>query len=242
MTTTTSSLAMTDVSEEPRTSEQRAFERLRRMIIDGSLPRGEFLSQRMLAKELDAAVVTVRNALRSLESLGLIENVPKWGVRIPVETKETIRDRYFLREVLESAAARRVCEQHNLEHAELLREKAKEVDAIAVEDPKNVERFAELHFEFHQLLAECSGSRELVRALDRLSIRTRMLWNAQRGWARGVDRMSHVRDTEAILAGTPEQAAEVMRQHVRRGLDNELQALGGDESAKGQVHESEHGS
>jgi DNA-binding GntR family transcriptional regulator len=52
-----------------------------------------------------------------------------------------------------------------------------------------------------------------------------MLWNAKRGWARGVDRMSHVELTESILTRTPTEAAELMRQHVRRGLKSELEAL-----------------
>jgi DNA-binding GntR family transcriptional regulator len=211
----------------PRTSEEHVFNQLKHMIISGELPSGEFLSQRMLGQRLNAAVVTVRSALRSLESHGLIENVPKWGVRIPVETANTIRDRYFLREVLEAAAARRVVELNNATHARQLMKWAIELDSIAHEDPENIERFAEMHYHYHHFFAECAQSAELVKSLDRLSIRTRMLWNAKRGWARGHDQTGnfHTKLTEAVLHATPDEAAELMREHIRRGLAHELEAI-----------------
>lgn len=209
----------------PRTSEEYVFNQLKHMIANGELPTGKFLSQRMLGQRLNAAVVTVRSALRSLENYGLIENVPKWGVRIPVETENTIRDRYFLREVLEAAAARRVIELNNTENTKMLMKRAIELDSLAIEDPGNIERFAELHYHFHLFFAQCAQSSELVKSLDRLSIRTRMLWNAKRGWARGLDQISHAQFTDMILSATPDEAEVLMRKHIRRGLSHELEAI-----------------
>jgi DNA-binding transcriptional MocR family regulator len=65
----------------PPTSEQQVTDRLRRHILAGELPVGEFLSQRKLAELAGTSVISVRGALRQLENEGLIENVPRAGVR-----------------------------------------------------------------------------------------------------------------------------------------------------------------
>ncbi|MFW5843559.1 MAG: GntR family transcriptional regulator, partial [Spirochaetota bacterium] len=99
---------MIDPALPPQTKEDLAYHGLKELIVLGELPRGTFLSQRMLAAKCGVNVVTVRGALRQLENDGLIENVPQWGVRIPEETEEAVRDRYFLREILEVAAVRKI--------------------------------------------------------------------------------------------------------------------------------------
>lgn len=85
----------------PTTVEEQAYLSLRQEILGGELPAGEFLSQRKLAARSGVSVISVRGALRSLENEGLIENAPKWGVRIPQDTPATFTDRYFMRETLE---------------------------------------------------------------------------------------------------------------------------------------------
>ena len=75
----------------PATNEQQAYEKLRSAILRGEFPHGQFLSQRDLAERAGAAITTVRAALRTLESEGFIENVPRWGVRIPSETASAVK-------------------------------------------------------------------------------------------------------------------------------------------------------
>ena len=82
----------------------------------------------------------------------------------------------------------------------------------------------------HLTMAEFSGCPLLVETLVRLNLRTRMLYNATRGWARGRDRSPrhHQELIEAILTYDHDQAVEAMRQHVRSGLQYELEAIGED--------------
>ena len=69
-------------------------------------------------------------------------------------------------------------------------------------------------------------SQHLVECLDRVSLKTLMLSNAIRGWGRGQDRATHVRLVEHILSGDAEQRERAMREHIRRGLQLELEAMG----------------
>jgi DNA-binding GntR family transcriptional regulator len=214
------------LTNHPRTNEEIAYDHLRAAIVNGELPVDCFLSQRDLAERAGVSVVTARAALRTLESDGLIESVPRWGVRIPSETPESITDRYYVREILEVAAVQRIVDLASPVHAATLRDLARACDEVAAQQPDNVELFAQRHFDYHHYIAECAGSPQLLAMLDRFHLRTSMLYNAKRGWGRGLDRVQHAKLTETILSGDRQAAEQAICQHVRRGLHHELEAIG----------------
>jgi len=86
-------------------SNDKAHKRLQKAILENELPKGKFLSQRMLAKMTNTSVVSVREALKKLEYEGLIESIPRWGVRIPILTKEILKESYIMREAIEVMVA-----------------------------------------------------------------------------------------------------------------------------------------
>jgi DNA-binding GntR family transcriptional regulator len=215
----------------PKTKEDEAYAKLKTMILGDELPAGEFLSQRMLASKVKAAVVTVRGGLRRLENEGLIESIPKWGVRIPEETEQSLRDRYFMREVLEAAAVERIREIKRPEHKGMLLRTAKKSDVLKGKTKKVIHEYAEAHHEFHLLIAKCSESDLLYESLKRINLRTMMLWNAKRGWGRGLDQNTghHAKLVRDIFSSNKQKALQAVREHVRRGLKFELQVLGNEE-------------
>jgi DNA-binding GntR family transcriptional regulator len=212
---------------ELKTKEDMAYDRLKDLILLGKLPRGEFLSQRMLADQVDSAVITVRGALRQLENDRLIENIPQWGVRIPVETAESVTDRYFLRELLEVGAVRRLVERRDVIATQELRDAAQACDELSAQPEADFQLFAQRHYAFHQLLTDLSGSPLLAQAYSRLWMRSLMLWNAHRGWFRGYDRDPRLHQdlVETILGTNQRTATAAMIQHIRHGLELELDAL-----------------
>jgi DNA-binding GntR family transcriptional regulator len=137
----------------PRTSEEIARNHLRSMILQGELPTDVFLSQRWLAERVGVAVVTLRAALRSIEKEGIIENVPRWGVRIPGETEQSIIDRYYLREILEVAAVQRIVQRNDPADAARLRFLAEQCEVLSGQVPLDVNGFAQKHFDFHHTIA-----------------------------------------------------------------------------------------
>jgi DNA-binding GntR family transcriptional regulator len=212
----------------PVTEEQRVLDRLRALILAGALPQDEFLSQRKLALRAETSLVSLRGALRQLESEGLIQNVPRWGVRVPREGAQEIQDRYFMRETLEVAAVRRFAGCLEPAAARQLRALASACDAVgALKDPDAVERFVQAHLAFHRHIGACSGSPLLMAFLSRLNNRTGMALNARRGWARGRDRAGqhHLALAQILIRGDADRAEAAMREHIRRGLNNELESL-----------------
>lgn len=210
---------------DPKTSEALAEERLRKAILNGQLPTDQFLSQRVLAERVGAAVVTVRAALRTLESDGLIENVPRWGVRIPGETEATIRDRYHIREILELEAVRKLAENPRPRQADMLRRLAERCDYLAIHYPDDMETYSQAHWDLHHTIAECSESPLLVETLDRVFYKTMLRFNTRREWLRGSLGILHVPVIEDVLCGDVERALRVMKAHIGDGLKFELEAL-----------------
>lgn len=208
----------------PRTQEERAYEQLKALILAGELPRDEFLSQRKLAERVDTNLTTVRTALRQLENDGLIENVPQWGVRIPQETEERLRDLYFMRELLEVGAVRRLVQNRaNVDLATIM-SKAKRCDELARRLPGSLIEYNEAHYDFHMELAKQSGSELLIHSLNRIHFRSWLLRHDVRLWTRK-DLVNHQRMVDVMFSSTEKVAVEEIRSHIVGGLESELVEL-----------------
>jgi DNA-binding GntR family transcriptional regulator len=213
-----------------QTSEEKTYYRLKEKILEGGLPIGKFLPQRSLAADVNATIVTLRSALRLLENDGLIENVPKWGVRIPEEDEASLRDRYFLREVLELGALKRMleCYRDDEQVKKELLKLARACDEMKPENPDSFREFAEKHIKLHSKIVEYSGSKLLIREIERLNFRSMMLTNSSRGWLQSSDYRftTHHSDLIMDLFTLPEsEAMETMRKHIRYGLELELNVI-----------------
>lgn len=214
----------------PSTREETVTKALEEGILAGDVPVGEFLSQRRLAAQFETSLITLRAALRRLENNGLIESVPRWGVRIPVDSPEQVRDRYFMRETLEVAGLSRGLRLLDDAEWDRLLSMAKRCDTCAGDGEGAIRAFAESHHALHRRLVETADSPLLLEHYDRLMARNLMLINARRGWATGRDKTGRHHQT---LIGqlrdlSPSKAAKALAEHIRRGLEHELAMMGAD--------------
>ena len=90
---------------------EQAYSVIRDRILKGEIALGAPLSRRRLAAELGMSLLPVSEALQALESDGLVESRPRVGTRVCFPTVEEIRERYQVREALESQAARLYAER-----------------------------------------------------------------------------------------------------------------------------------
>jgi DNA-binding GntR family transcriptional regulator len=208
----------------PRTKEELAYEQLKALILAGELPKDEFLSQRKLAERVDTNLTTVRTALRQLENDGLIENVPQWGVRIPLETEERLRDLYFMRELLEVGAIRRLVQNRERIDLRTIRDKARRTDELARKLPQSMVEYNEAHYDFHMELARQSGSELLVHSLNRIHFRDWLMRHDVRLWSRK-DLVNHQRMVDVIFSSPEKVAVAEIRNHIAGGLESELVEL-----------------
>jgi DNA-binding GntR family transcriptional regulator len=211
-----------------KTSEEITYNRLKSLIVNNGLPQDKFLAQRKLAELVGTTIVTLRSSLRLLENDGLLENIPKWGVRIPVEDENSIRERYYVRELLEVGAIDKMLDMHDPASRGILEEKAAECDAVKLTGPESFKVFAQKHADLHLTIAKLSDNKFLYRELNRLNFRSMMLSNSKYGW--GVHNESfansHHRDfIKKIYAADRREALEVAREHIREGCSLELATL-----------------
>jgi DNA-binding GntR family transcriptional regulator len=93
------------VAVHPSLREQVA-ERIRDAIVSGRFAPGARLIERELCELLGVSRTSVREALRELESEGLVTSVPNRGPIVSVVSAKVARDIYQVRTVLEGLAAR----------------------------------------------------------------------------------------------------------------------------------------
>ena len=204
--------------------------KIRHDIITGVHPPGGKLREAALAKQYDVSRIPIREALRSLESEGLVESRPYSGSMVAPSPVEDAEDLFEIRIVLESAtakrAAKRAAQQSNGEVPdERWRTIRKEINEILdagdiVIGEERYDDLAVLNMRFHFAIAELSGSLSFVSLLRQISGKIEWLYslNVTR---RGPQAWPEHRDIiAAIDAGQETKAAEVMGQHVRRSRDS----------------------
>jgi len=80
--------------------------RLLQAILDGRYPPGARIVETRVARELGTSQAPVREALRDLEALGVVENSPFRGARVRQPSVEELLEAFEVRAVLEGHAAR----------------------------------------------------------------------------------------------------------------------------------------
>lgn len=91
--------------------ELRVYQILREQILVGELKAGERLIERELAERLNISRTPVREALRKLDSEGLIKIIPRKGGIVSELSSEEILDMFLILESLETLAVRQAAER-----------------------------------------------------------------------------------------------------------------------------------
>ena len=78
-------------------------------IMDGKLHMGEKLNPDELAAKLGVSKMPIREALNTLEKMGLAEAIPYVGTRLVKLTQEDVSEIYLIRKALEPLAAKQAC-------------------------------------------------------------------------------------------------------------------------------------
>ena len=160
--------------QEPISLSERAYLVIRDRILKGDLALGAALSRRKLAAELGMSLLPVAEALQRLEGEGLVESRPRIGTRVCLPTESDIRERYEVREALESQAARLFAKRASARERLELKSMAEHMDAMfnrcfasGDNDPEFLYAVHSYHAQLHFRIAECTGCRALRQAIEK---------------------------------------------------------------------------
>ena len=209
---------------KPPTLAAHVTQELRDAIIQGRLKPGEPLLLADLAKRLDVSIMPVREALKRLQSEGLVEQPPQKEARVTALSLEDLDDTYAARVLLETRVIRRSAEKFTEENYRRLTAILERYEAAyqAGEDAEG----RRLHKAFHFGMYEVGGSPWLIQLISMLwdnSERYRRLSLTQRGTVHD-RRREHSGVLEACRKNAPELAAELLEQHLRRTAELVYQA------------------
>ncbi|MEU8419491.1 GntR family transcriptional regulator [Micromonospora sp. NPDC048835] len=196
-----------------------AVSRLTREILSGKSNPGERLVEEQLTRRLGISRAPLREALRLLAQQGLVEHVPRRGVRVATLSDRDVRELYELRDVLERFSVRagipvgRESDLAGLRGTlDGMREAAQAGNRLAV---------AESHRLFHVELVALAGNRQLSAVYGSILVKLQlyMAVNLRREAevAQPLDGVHrHERLYEAVVGGDPEEVLTVLSGHGAR--------------------------
>lgn len=143
---------MNRAKSEPKNGsvQARVIAEMRRRIIKGDIEPGAPLSELALTEEFGVSRTPVREALKQLQTEGLVEIRPRVGTFVTTPSRREIMELFEMKELLEGAAARLLARRGRVAEIDLLERNLREADAAVERDDR--ERYAELVQEFHDLL------------------------------------------------------------------------------------------
>jgi len=194
------------------------YERVRTAILDGQLAPGAVMSQVALAEELGISRTPLREALRMLQSEGLVEGEHNRRVRVAPMTAADLEGLYVMRVTLEAEALRLSVPLLTPEHLARLEGYMAEMAHYA--QAKDYRRWTVPHREFHRALTGPAGPRvnDLLGQLFDHAERYRRLHigHGPSAWATA----GHREILDACKAGDRERSGALLAGHLARtGLE-----------------------
>jgi DNA-binding GntR family transcriptional regulator len=191
-----------------------ATARLHEAILVGELAGGAPLRLTDLAADLGMSMMPVREAIRRLEALGLVEVVPHKGAWVRHLTLDDAHDTHDMRLLLEVTAIERAAPRFTDRDAEQARGFLEQhVRALAAGDQATARQ---AHTDFHFAIYGAAHSRWLLRALEPVwqnSERYRFV-GARTPGSRSEILREHQAILTACMARDPAAAGAALRLHI----------------------------
>ncbi|MET0518924.1 MAG: GntR family transcriptional regulator [Burkholderiaceae bacterium] len=191
---------------------------LRQRIYTGIYPPGEFLRQVQLSEDLNVSRTPLREALRILQSEGLVEAEGTRGVSVTRPNRQRLLNAFALREWLDGRAARPAAER-NAARARAMLEPLLQAQ-LGLLDAWSPADYSRLNFDFHAAIIELADNEFLsaqasVVRLTSTVFAPAVLISQER--ARPAIE-EHAEVVAAIAAGRSDEAERLSRQHIRQTM------------------------
>jgi len=148
------------------TTADAVYKVLRQSIINGDLPPGERLRSDALANKIKVSRTPVREALRKLESEGLVIQSGRTGLIVRELSEPELTEVFYVREALEGMAARLAA--HNATPSEIAELREFVEDMATVTQRGDIKALRNLTGEFHLLVCHSSHNQRLLQSLTAL--------------------------------------------------------------------------
>ncbi len=204
------------------TAGHRAYETVRRLILEGRFTPGQWLKEEELTIVCGASRTPVREAIRRLAAEGMVIKVPRLGAQVATVEQSDLEEIYALRGMIESHAAARAATRISAEQIARLKALAAIMEeAAATAGPEAIRtRYTPSNAEFHRIILQAANSPRLVTMAALvvelpLTLRTLVSYSQD-------DRQRSLRHHNELIAafeaGSPAWAAAAMQSHIQAAL------------------------
>lgn len=197
------------------------------LILKGELAPGQRINEPDVATLLGVSRVPVREALRELESTGLVAARKHVGVFVRVLAPKEVADVYELRSVLDGHAGRRAAALARTPRLELVGAlEAQMVTMKASAKRRDVQRYYAANLAFHWAIVEAADNAALAANYRGIAQQLHLsrLKNLSRDVGMKASQLEHARIVAAIADGDDTRAQTLLATHVTASLARLVEA------------------
>lgn len=182
-------------------------------ILDGTYPPGSRVVEIQIAREFGTSQAPVREALRDLEGMHLIESVPHKGARVRQQDRQSYLQTYPVRAVLEELAGREASAKISDEALADLQAQLEAMRAAAREG--DVKAHLRHDIRFHEIIVEAAGNEVLLNVWRSLRLEAGVFVSAVKMELdlRMIAEM-HYPIVQALKLRNSVLSAELLREHI----------------------------
>ena len=210
------------VDKNVKSLGQSVFLRLEEEILNGTLKKGDVLTEIALAERLGVSRTPLRSAIHALAEEGLVEIIPNKGATVVGVSREDLVDIYKIRMRLEGIAAGLAAKRITPEALKSLEDSVELSEFYLTKSDSD--HLKELDSEFHNIIYKASGSRHIAKILSELHRNIRSYRKLSLSVPSRLDKSvrEHREIFEAIKNGDPSLAEQLCCEHIESALNNLL--------------------
>jgi len=200
----------------------RVYRTVRDLILGQLFPPGSKLNIEQLCRELRVSRTPVWEAMRRLESEGLVETVPRQGVFALNFRVERVVDLFAVRGALEGLAARLAASSLASQDRTALEQSHRELEAAF--RASDIELYSRSAIELHNRVLAAAGNQVLGRQLENVYAQIHVLRLRSLHLPERLETSfeEHGRIVRAVIGGDADEAEAVSRRHATRVLEDAL--------------------
>lgn len=198
---------------------EQSLDTLREAILSGELKPGQALTEMDLARQLGVSRAPIREALRILNSEGLVETIAYRGTTVTRLTRDDIEEIYSMRLLLESYALERVMAAGGPARFGRLRGMLDVM--ISAGGRGDLSAVNALDRDFHDALIEMSGHQLLATIWQTVAMKVRQIMALVNRRNADLTQIAHnhLPLLEAMEAGDLARAQAILRGHIATAGD-----------------------
>lgn len=200
---------------QSKTLQHQVYEFLHEKIVNGIIPPGQRIVEEKVSQETGVSRSPIREAIRRLNSDGLVSVSPRGGVRVYRPTFSDFKYLYECRLGLEPTAAYYAAIRMNEDQRNHLKNLVKEMDLVI--EKRDIEKLKNLSTQFHFFIVEASENPYLMKMMNQLNSLMSFYRNEVLNIPMRVEdgAKEHQSVWQAIQSRDGKAAEELMRSHIQ---------------------------